>query len=176
MLVWFLSYYFLPEGILRGRFLSADLPLETSRVVSTFLRIFATNLVVGVGLILVASLFLVGNIPMSYFVVGVHALLYGMLLGTNSFAIPAVGRFVPSLSVAVGRSGAFEITAYIAVAAATQNLALWKQQSWINWHTDRISSPRNWTLTVLEKVLIIGAILLLAGANYREALQIHKIL
>ena len=173
---WLLSYYFLREGILRRRFLSANLPLETSQVFSTFLRIFATNLVVGVGLILVASLFLVGNMPMSYFVVGIHAVFYGMFLGTNSFTIPAASRLPPSLSNALNRSGAFEITAYIAVAAATKNLALWRQQSWINWHADRIAGPNNWDLTALEKLLLMGAILLLAGANYREALQIHAIL
>jgi hypothetical protein len=46
---WFASYYFLPYGVLRAVFPSANLPLGNS-FLSAFLTIFLFNLVAGCGL------------------------------------------------------------------------------------------------------------------------------
>lgn len=173
---WIVSYHLLPEGILRGRLLASELPVETSQVTTTFLRIFAINLFVGCGLVILSNLFRVGEVPLGYLVVIGHSILYGILLGTNSFSIPAPVRFVPSLTTVLSRSGAFEITAYILIAAATFGFVIWGQQSWLNWHTERVGSWRKWRLSRAEAAVIIGALLLLAVANYREALQIQQLL
>lgn len=173
---WTASYYLLPEGVLRGKLLASRLPVETSEVSTTFMRIFAINLLVGCGFTFVGNLFRVGEMPLGYLIVMGHSVSYAVLLGTNSFGIPAPARFAPSLTTVLGRSGAFEITAYTAIVAATQGLAIWRQRSWLDWHSERVGSPRGWRLNRAELAVIIGALLLLAAANYREACQMQQLL
>jgi hypothetical protein len=173
---WTTSYYLLPEGILRGKLLGQYIPVETSHVITTFLRIFGVNLLAGCGLVTLANLFQVGDTSLGCLIVMFHAGLYGVLLGTNSFGIPAPARFAPSLNTVLNRSGAFEITAYIAIAAATRGLAIWRQRSRLDWHSEQAGSWREWWLNRSEIGVIVGAILLLAAANYREAVQMHQLL
>lgn len=172
-IAWMVSYHLLPEGILRGRLLAARLPVVTPQFATTFLRIFVVNLLVGCGLVFVANLFRVGDTPLGYLVVMGHSVLYGILLGTNSFGIPAPARFAPSLTTVLGRSGAFEITAYIVIAVATRGLVIFRQPSWWSWRSERVGSWRSWRLSVTELAMVSGALALLAAANYREALQIQ---
>jgi len=175
-IAWTLSYYLLPEGILRGRLLAGRIPVETPQVLTTFLRVFAVNLLIGCGLVVLSNVFRVGDTPMGYLVVMGHSIVYAILLGTNSFGIPAPERFAPSLRTVLARSGAFEITAYIAIAAATWGLVVWRQRSWLHWRSERVGSWRRWRLNRVEAALIVGAMLLLAAANYREAVQIQDML
>jgi len=105
-----------------------------------------------------------------------HSVMYAILLGTNSFGILAPARFALSLATVLNRSGAFEITAYIAIAATTRGLAIWRQRSWLDWHSEQVGSWREWRLNRAEIAVIVGAILLLAAANYREAVQMHQLL
>lgn len=175
-IAWTLSYYLLPEGILRGRLLAGRIPVETHQVLTTFLRVFAVNLLIACGLVVLSNLFRVGDTPLGYLVVMAHSILYAILLGTNSFGIPAPTRFAPSLRTVLARSGGFEITAYIAIAVATRELVMWQQRSWLDWHSEQVGSWRKWRLNRAEVALIVGAILLLAAANYREAVQIHELL
>jgi hypothetical protein len=173
---WTASYYLLPEGILRGKLAGQYIPVETPYVITTFLRILGVNLLVGCGLVTLANLFRVGNVSLGYQIVTFHAVLYGILLGTNSFGIPAPARFAPSLTTVLNRSGAFEITAYIAIAAATRRLTIWRQRSWLDWHSEQVGSWRAWQLNRAEIAVIFGAVLLLTAANYREAVQMHQLL
>jgi len=175
-IAWTTSYYLLPEGILRGKLLGGRLPVETPQVITTFVRIFMVNLLAGGGLVTLGNLFQVGNVPLGYPIVMVHSVLYAVLLGTNSFGIPAPARFAPSLATVLERSGAFEITAYIAIAAATRGLVIWRQRSWLDWRGEQVGSWRQWRLNRAEVVLVVGALLLLAAANYREAVQIQQML
>jgi hypothetical protein len=175
-IAWIVGYRLLPEGILRGKLLAARLPVATPQLTTTFLRILAVNVLVGSGLVFVANLFRVGDTPLGYLVVMGHSVLYGILLGTNSFGIPAPARFAPSLTTLLGRSGAFEITAYIVVAVATQGLVLLRQPSWWSWRSERVGSWRRWRLSKTELAMVIGALVLLAAANYREAWQIQQLL
>ena len=173
---WTASYYLLPEGVLRGRLLANRWPVETPELTTTFLRIFGINLLVSCSLVVVANLFGVGEIPLGYPVVMAWSAMYGVLLGTNSFGIPAAARFAPSLTTVLQRSGAFEITAYVAIAAATRGFVIWRQSSWRDWHSERVGSWRSWRLNWLETAVVIAAVLLLAAANYREAWQMHQLL
>jgi len=175
-IAWTASYYLLPEGVLRGKLLGGRLPVETPRVMTTFVRIFMVNLLAGCGIVTLGNLSRVGDMPLGYPIVMVHSVLYGVLLGTNSFGIPAPARFAPSLTTVLERSGAFEITAYIAIATAMRGLAIWRQRSWLDWHSERVGSWRKWRLDRAEVAVVVGAILLLAAANYREALQIQQVL
>jgi len=173
---WTVSYYLLPEGILRGKLLAGRFPVKTPQVTTSFLRIFAANLLVGCGFVTLSNLFRMGEMSLGYFTVMGHSVMYAILLGTNSFGIPAPARFAPSLTTVLQRSGAFEITAYIAIAAATQRLTIWRSRSWLDSHHERVRSWRQWRLNRAEIVMIVGAILLLAAANYREAVQMHQLL
>jgi hypothetical protein len=172
---WTTSYHLLPEGVLRGKLLGQYIPVETPRVITTLLRVFGVNLLAGCGLVALANLCQAGRTPLGYPIVMYHAILYGILLGTNSFGISAPARLAPSLKTVLNRSGAFEITAYIAVAVATRGLVIWRQPSWLNCRqTEQVGSWRKWWLNRAEIAVIVGAILLLAAANCREAFQIQQ--
>ena len=173
---WTASYHLLPEGVLRGKLPGQYIPVETPQIITTFLRVFGVNLLAGCGLVALANLCQAGRTPLGYPIVMVHAVLYGILLGTNSFGIPAPAHFAPSLATVLSRSGAFEITAYIAIAAATKGLVIWRQPSWLNWRSGQVGSWRKWRLNRAEIAMIVGAILLLAAANCREAFQIQQAL
>lgn len=161
---------------MRGRLVAGRIPVEIPQAVTTFLRVFTVNLLIACGLVVVSNLFRVGDTPLGYLVVMGHSIIYAVLLGTNSFGMPAPERFAPSLRTLLTRSGGFEITAYIAMAAATRGLVMWRQRSWLDWHSERVGSSRKWRLSRAEAALIVGAILLLAAANYREAVLIHELL
>jgi hypothetical protein len=171
---WTISYHFLPEGILRGKLLAGKLPIETDRMITTFLRIFTFNLFVACELIVFANLFRVGNAPLGYLIVCSHSIIYGILLGTNSFGIPAPTRLAPSLITLLSRSGIFEISAYIAIATATSGLVLWNQSSWRDFHSEHVGSPREWHLNATELIVIVLSVVVLALGNLREANQIHQ--
>jgi hypothetical protein len=171
---WELSFYLLPEGVLRGKLLASRLPIQTPRLFTTFLRIYSINLIVGCGLVTVANFSQLRRLPMGYIVVMIHSVLYAILLGTNSFGIPGPGRFAPSLDTALGRSGIFEISAYVLVAAATRNLVIWRQQAFLTLKAEQVGSPRAWHLERGEGLLIIVALVVLAGANLREAHQLMQ--
>ena len=172
---WTTSYYLLPEGVLRGKLLGQHIPVATPHVVTTFLRVFGVNVLAGCGFVALANFCQAGNTSLGYPIVMYHAILYGILLGTNSFGISAPARLAPSLTTVLNRSGAFEITAYIAVAVATRGLVIWRQPSWLNCRqTEQVGSWRKWRLNRAEIAVIVGAILLLAAANCREAFQIQQ--
>jgi hypothetical protein len=46
---WTTSYYLLPEEVLRGKLLGQYIPIETSHVITTFLRIFGFDLLASCG-------------------------------------------------------------------------------------------------------------------------------
>ena len=170
---WTISYYLLPEGILRGKLLIGKIPVQTENIITTFWRIFSFNLFVACVLIVFANLFQVGDTPLGYLVVCSNSIIYGILLGTNSFGILAPTRFAPSLITLLSRSGIFEISAYIAIATATSGLVLCKQKSWRDFHSERVGTPKEWHLNARELIVIALSVILLAFGNLREATQIH---
>lgn len=172
---WVGSYYVLPAGILRGSNPGASIPYAGS-VWREFLTLFAWN--VGVTLVAIgANTFRSVNTPLGYVVVVVQAPQYGVVWGTGSLAVGSGARIAPSLSVLVNRSGPMEITAVIAIVVATRGVMLWHQQSGPRWREEfeRIRSPGDWTLTRREWAVLTGGYLLLAIANYREAIAISQV-
>jgi hypothetical protein len=172
---WVGSYYLLPQGILRGAnpVATAD---YTGSVTREFATLFAWN--VGVSLVAVgANTFRSVNTPLGYVVLAVQAPRYGAVWGTGSLGVGTGARIVPSPSVLVERSGPLEITATVAVVAATRGVMVWHQQSGPRWREEfeRVRSPREWSLDRREWALLLGGYLLLAVANYREALAIARV-
>lgn len=171
-IAWVGSYLFLPEGLLRGTSAAYFAPIETDRAGSTFIRILAWNLVFAT-LVVLANTFRSVNTPMGYLVVVVTTVQGALVWGTGSLAL-AAGRIEPSLSTVVGRSGVFELSAYVLIAVATRGVLLWHQRSPPRWREDfeRVGSVREWRLSRNEWLVLFAGLGLLAAANYREAVQI----
>ena len=123
---WAAAYAWLPEGILRGRLGSAILAGEDAAptVMLEFLRIAAMNTILMLLLVILPNRWLeVGNgYPLGYVPPLLWSILYGLLLGSNSFTIPSPTRLAPGLG-AWGRSGFYEIAAYCLAAASTYGIA-----------------------------------------------------
>lgn len=172
---WYISFHFLPEGLLRSTNTATLLPEYAGSVWLEFATIFAINLTT-CAIIAATNTFRSVRTPAGYVVVAIIWLQGAVVWGTNSLAIEA-GRLAPSLSVLLGRSGLFELTAYVAVAVATRELLIWHQQSGPRWREEfeRIRSPRDWRLSRREWAVLIAALALLAAANYREAVMISQV-
>lgn len=175
MVVWVISYNLLPEGLLRSTNTSRLLPEYAGSVGAEFLMIFAINVA---GCVVIAAFNTLRSIrtPAGYVVVAGVWIQGALTWGTNSLAIEA-GRLAPSLAVLLGRGGIYELTAYVAVAVATRELVIWHQQSGPRWREEfeRLYSPRDWRLSRREWLVLVAGILLLAVANYREALMISHV-
>jgi hypothetical protein len=170
---WGLSYALLPEGILRGRTAAGVLAGETAAAtfLAEWMRIFAINLVLG-SLILAANRVLrVNGYPLGYLIPLLWSVIYGVTLGTNSFAIPLAQRMAPSLAV-LGRSGVYEILAYLLVAVATYAWALYKSpQLFATTGMPVVPTPAL-SLPRAERIGLVVAVLILALANAWEAYMI----
>ncbi|GAB7093470.1 hypothetical protein JCM30237_06220 [Halolamina litorea] len=174
-LSWVVSYYLLPQGLLRGGNPVAEAEYAGS-VSREFLTLFGWN--VAVSLIAVAANTLRSvNTPMGYVIEVVQAPRYGAVWGTGSLAIGSGERIVPSLAVLVERSGPMEITAVVAIVVSTRGLMLWHQRSGPRWREEfeRVRSPQDWSLDRREWAMLVGGYSLLAVACYREAVAIAAV-
>ena len=172
LVAWTLSYLFLPEGLLRRTGGPGPLSTTADTVTAEFVSILAWNL--GFALLVVAAnTFRSVRTPMGYLVVLVMWLQGAVIWGTNSLTVQA-GRLAPSLSVVLGRSGVYELTALVAIAVATRGVVVWHQASGPRWREEfvRVSGPREWSIGRREAVVLLGGLLLLAAANYREAAMV----
>src|SRR6056297_3074978 len=98
IIIRFLGLYLLPEGLLRGKTVLSNLAGEiaASSLMIEFFKIFSLNL-------LAFSLIVLGNyiLRVKYFAFGylvplAWTIFYGMILGTNSFAISMVDKMSPT--------------------------------------------------------------------------------
>lgn len=173
--VWVGSYHLLPEGLLRGTSLAYFAPVETERAETTFVRVFAWNLVFA-SIVVLSNTFRSVNTPMGYLVVLVVSVQGALVWGTGSLAL-ATGRIEPSLAIVVGRSGVFELTAYVLIAVSTRGVMLWHQRTppRLREEFERVGSVRDWSLSRRELVVLLAGVGLLALANYREASMIAEL-
>jgi len=120
--VWYLSYYFLPEGILQGKTGSAI--IVGSDAAPTMLEEWGTIVMWNLGgLFLVFLVNLIryrDRFPLGYITPLGLITFYAIFLGTNSFSIPMAERMAPTLAV-LGRGGPYEMTAFILMAVVTYN-------------------------------------------------------
>jgi len=98
----------------------------------------------------------------------VQASLFGIFLGTDSFAISHGGRFFPSLTLVTG-AGFYELTAFILVAVSTTKLALWNQTGWLRGNLERIKKTQEIKLARSELFVLVFGVLLLLVATVIEA-------
>jgi hypothetical protein len=168
LLAWEIGFAVLPEHALRGVFPGAGLSTGNGAAQAA-LRILLYNVLAGGGLIVLANLFRVRSLPLGYVPAAYHWTLYGLLLGTNSFAVDRGARLAPSLPGLVAGSGFLEISAYTLVAAATAGIYLWRQEKLLTLTADRVRGLRDVRLRRGEWALLAVALGLLVVANVREA-------
>jgi hypothetical protein len=160
-LVWFLSARLLPAGLLRpffaGRF---------SAVVGEFAfwKVFLANLLIGFLGVQFMNLFRVGRHAGGLYVLPIFWLIYGLLLGTNSFVF--AGAPVPfSLAVLWTRTGFSELLAYTLGYEASRRWAIWQQEGL--WSAPRRIADRH-RPTIEDLAYWIAGLLLLIAAVARE--------
>lgn len=164
---WVAGYGLLQEGALRGA-LSGGAPLESPDQLGLFLRLGGYNLGLPGLLLYGFSRLKVGGYSLGYNIPFLNALLYGLWLGSNSFAVPMPERMAPSLAVFWQRSGPWEMAAFMLMAAALARSAAFAQASF--WHGPTVRLPKSEAeLRTGEWLCLAGAILLLAAANWIEA-------
>lgn len=175
VLVWTVAYYLLPEGMLRGRSGAAVLAGEEAAgsFALEFLRIFAINLL-PMGLVIYANyLLLIDGYPLGYLPPLIWSLMYAVTLGTNSFSIPLPEPMAPSLAV-FGRSGPYEMAAYILMATATYGVSTHRFKRLIPPDSEPIQPKPKFA----EQVNWLGfalAVALLIAANAYEAYMIMSL-
>ncbi|HEX6384335.1 MAG TPA: hypothetical protein VF177_06675 [Anaerolineae bacterium] len=158
---WFLSLTLLPEGVFRPYFSR----LFSQRVGEfTFARIFLANFLVPFLGVQFMNLFRVGKHAGGLYVLPIFWIIYGLLLGTNSFVF--ADEPVPfSISVLWTRTGFSELLAYTAGYEALREWALWEQQGL--WRTRRLVD-RKWRPQAEDWVYWVAGLLLLLVAAARE--------
>lgn len=173
LFAWVISYRFLPEGVLRGRTGAALLAGETASESFTleFLRIAAVNLAVTLFFVALPNrLLLVSCVPLGYFPPLFWCLIYGVMLGTNSFTIPLAGRIAPSLEI-LTHSGLYEIAAYALAAVSTHNVAILRSPGLFSLKSEPVEPRPNWRKNT-QWIGLGSAVLLLLASSAWEAYQI----
>jgi len=171
--VWYLSYYFLPEGILQGKTGSAI--IVGSEVAPTMLEEWGTIVLFNLGILflvfIVNLIRYLDRFPLGYITPLGMITLYAVFLGTNSFSIPMAEPMAPTLAVLL-RGGPYEMTAFILMAVATYNqsrIALTKDMHSMK-DIHRISPVPRLSLEQWAGIGLAIALILLAG--WREATMI----
>lgn len=163
-LSWYLSARFLPNEVLHSYFshIFEVNPITNGKF--TFWGIFVSNFVIGFVGIQFMNLFKVKKIPGGLFILPLFWIIYGVLLGTNSF-IYAKDSIPFSISVLWERTGFNELVAYTFGYVATYNWALWEQQSL--WGAYRIPNKR-WKPQKQDVIYWCIGLFLLVIAMIRE--------
>lgn len=172
-LAWTLSYFFLPEGVLRGRTGSAMLAGDEAAgsFLAEWLRIVALNLMAGSLIVVANRIYRHKGFPLGYLIPLIWLTLYAVCLGTNSFSIPLPERMAPSLAV-LGRAGPYEMAAMTLAAVATYSLPLYDVKRFIPPTYEPIAPTPNLALTFEQWVGLGLAIAVLLAANAWEAYMI----
>jgi len=158
---WLLSAALLPQGILRAYFAGRFSTLVGEM---TVWKVFLANFLIGFLGVQFMNLFRVGKLPGGLFVLPVFWIIYGALLGTNSFVF--ADKPVPlSLSVLWTRTGFSELLAYTLGYEASRDWALWEQQGL--WKARRLDG-KSWTPTLQDWGYWGTGLLLLLFAVVRE--------
>ncbi|MHB1390018.1 MAG: hypothetical protein ACYCXF_02135 [Thermoleophilia bacterium] len=171
-LSWFISFRFLPEGILTNKLPSAGIGLGSGGFTLIFIKIFFFNLVVAGGILTFANLFQVGRLPLGYVPIMVQWIGFGIFLGTNSFSVPMIERAYPSFRFFVSSPGAFELTALTLLVASTAGIGIYRQASWLGVKTYKLKKLSEIHLGMTELAMILIAVILLFIGNWKEASSI----
>jgi hypothetical protein len=170
---WSVSYLLLPEGILRGRTAAQVLAgndLAGGSVWWEWFRLFAINFgIMLVVMILPNILRTEGDYPLGYSTVTLVAAIFGVTLGTNSFALVLDGKLPPSVAI-FGSSGLYEIAAYVLATTATISIAKYRLVGkWPKQTTEAMVCPQTPSVIQARNLGIAIAITILLIACGWEA-------
>jgi hypothetical protein len=165
---WGVGYLLLPEGALRGK-LSGGMPMLTAGVASLAVQLLAYNLLLPGLLVVLLSRMQVGRFSLGYNVPFLNAVLYGLWLGSNSFAVPMPERLAPTLALFVQRSGPYEMLAFLLAAAALARSARVRQLGFWTGRVVAVPPEERRALGPGEYLALALAIVTLAAANLVEA-------
>jgi len=172
-LTWTLSYFFLPEGVLRGRTGSAMLAGDEAAdsFLAEWLKIVALNLMAGSLIVVANRIYRYRGYPLGYIIPLAWLTLYAVCLGTNSFSIPLAERMAPSLAV-LGRSGLYEMAAFALLAVSTYSINLYEVTRLVPPAYTPVTPKPKFSLTLEQWVGLGLAIAVLLAATAREAYMI----
>jgi len=171
-----LSFYLLPEGILRGKHPIISALEFSSNFWTLTLQIFGYNLIptfliIGASLLAQQSRLSEGKyVPIGYTAFWGLTVLFAVLVGTWSFEVitaapPLYRRFARILDV-FHHAGLLEFSAYLLAATTSFKFTLWYS------NRKEIIASRAWrdiNVTRPEKVFLIGAFVLLLCAAFVES-------
>ncbi len=168
---WFISFYLFPEGLMRDTSLASKLAGSdiSASVGKEFIRIFVVNLIMSAVIIVFNLSFRVNSVPLGYLIPPIWFLLYGLILGSNSFTFAMAERIAPSFAV-LGRSGLYELAAYTLITVATYNISRFEIKALFKTNPEKINQPLvfRWQ----QYVGLIVAFLILFFSNIKEALML----
>jgi len=170
---WFVSFYFFPEGLMRDTSLASKLAGSDISVSigKELTRIFIVNLIMSAVIIIFNLSFRVNNIPLGYLIPPIWFLLYGLILGSNSFTFAMTERIAPSFSV-LARSGLYELAAYTLITVSTYNISRFEIKALFKTNPEKINEP-----IIFQRQQYVGliiALLILFVSNIKETLMIYQ--
>lgn len=164
-----LSYYFLPQGILKGKNPLQNWETSKNVAVST-LQIFSFNLIsvlviLGAGLFGQKKTYHKNYLSIGYVAFFALICLNGMVLGTWSFSVESVSvplfdRFLRTFDL-VHRAGLWEMMGQLLITCATAHMAIILTNG-KETVTKPIGSIR--LLKWEQRVLVLGVVLMIVGA------------
>lgn len=171
---WYIGYCFLPEGIMRGTNLASKLAGSDISVSirEELTRIFVVNLLMSMVIILFNLSIRINKIPLGYLIPPIWFLLYGFILGSNSFTFAMTERIAPSLAV-MGRSGLYELAAYTLITVSTYNISKFEIKALFKTNPEKINKP-----IIIQRQQYIGliiAVLILLFSNIKEAFMLTSV-
>lgn len=138
-------------------------------VAEEWVKILRANLVPVLIIVGGSLLIRINRIPFGYLAVLYNLTLYGLFVGTNSFAIPYAQRLAPSLAI-LGRSGPYEMAALAMLAAASACWSFFEVKRLFRTAPERVApAPRFRPPDFAALLLGLG---LLMVANWVEAAMI----
>jgi len=172
---WTISYYLLPEGMLRGVGILPKLAgnAAASRIEYEFIRIFLINLF-GCTIIIIGNYILrVSFFSFGYLVPLAWMIMYGVVLGTNSFSISLEEAMAPTLAI-FRRSGLYEMMAGALFAVATNTISINSSESFFS-SSKPVPKDKRVPMNKEQWVAVGIAVLTLAVAALREAYMITNL-
>lgn len=167
------GYYLLPEGFFRDSPATATGRLAAT---GTFWSEFALTLLVNLGMVAVIAVLLnlvqIKRFSLGYLFILLQGVNSYLVSGTNSFVASDLKQFNAWDGMAIGLSiGGIEQLAFILIVASTVSLGIYQFQSWWQWKPTKAMNLRDVRLSRAELLCLIGGILLLIIAAYREAIM-----
>jgi len=171
---WTLSYLFLPKAIIRGLLPFSKLAgaEAAGSLLKEFFTIFGVNLLGFLAIIIGNYILRVRTIAFGYLIPLAWMLMYGLILGTNSFSIQLAEPLAPTLAV-FGRSGLYEMAAAALLAVATNSISANHSETFRSSSSPVPKQERN-SLKPEQWVAVAVSILILAAAALREAYMVMQ--